>query len=99
MQLRKKLQLTTLALAELAAEKSNKLKEKYINLILFRNPDDVKAEAEEEAAAQQEEVEKKKKGKKEKQEKKKPVRRSNKKKNLLEILLYNLEEVDVRPNI
>ena len=36
--LRKKLQLTTLALAELTAEKSNKLKEKYINLILFRPP-------------------------------------------------------------
>lgn len=38
MQLRKKLQLTTLALAELAAEKSNKLKEKYIRLILFKPP-------------------------------------------------------------
>ena len=40
--------MTTLALAELAAEKSNKLKEKYINLILFRNPEDEKAEEEDE---------------------------------------------------
>lgn len=52
MQLRKKLQLTTLALAELAAEKSNKLKEKYINLILFRNPEDVNTENDEEKADQ-----------------------------------------------
>jgi len=37
-QLRKKLQITTLALAELMAEKSKKLKEKYLNLILFRPP-------------------------------------------------------------
>lgn len=58
--MRKKLQLTTLALAELAGEKSNKLKEKYINLILFKNPDDVKAEEEEE---KQEEIAKSKKDK------------------------------------
>jgi len=37
-QLRKKLQITTLALAELMGEKSKKLKEKYLNLILFRPP-------------------------------------------------------------
>jgi len=48
--LRKKLQLTTLALAELTAEKSNKLKEKYINLILFRPPKDQQTDDEENKA-------------------------------------------------
>ena len=35
-QLRKKLQITTLALAEITSEKSKVMKEKYINLLLFR---------------------------------------------------------------
>lgn len=35
-QLRKKLQITTLALAELASEKSKVLKKKYLNLLLFK---------------------------------------------------------------
>jgi hypothetical protein len=39
-QLRKKLQITTIALAELAAEKSQKMKDKYLNLLLFRIPED-----------------------------------------------------------
>mgnify|MGYP003581357215 FL=1 len=38
-QLRRKLQLTTLALAELAGEKSNELKKKYIKFFLCKPPE------------------------------------------------------------
>ena len=37
-QLRKRLQIVTLALTEIASDKSKKLQQKYVNLILFRPP-------------------------------------------------------------
>lgn len=73
----------------MAAEKSNKLKEKYIRLILFKPPPE---EVDDEQGP--------KKGRKRSMSMKLQYIyhigvQSKKKKNLLEILLFNLEEVDV----
>jgi hypothetical protein len=101
-QLRKKLQITTMALAELAAEKSEKMKDKYLNLLMFRIPEDENKE-EDVAPIDVEAGRASKDGKKDGKKKKSNVTNSDltllegqeKKRNLLEILLYNLEEVDV----